>query len=174
MEAMAGEWLEEIEPQPISGRSERLDVIFTSGPVDVAPPSLSTVTIPAPEILPQSLRRLIGSDLKDIPWRTRLPGLKEYRLHDMDGCHVSMFWIRSGLAVPTHTHRGTELTLVLEGGFSDNIGHYVRGDVSYADDTVDHRPVADDDGDCICFVVTEGDLRLTGPVGRFFAPFIRG
>ncbi len=174
MEAMAGEMLEEIEPVSISGRDDRLDAIFASRPIEAPQPAMQPSTSVMHDALPLSLRQFIGCDLKDIPWRTRLPGLKEYRLDDMDGCHVSMLWIRSGQAMPTHTHSGTELTLVLEGGFSDGVGHYVRGDVSFADDTVDHRPVADDDGDCICFAVTEGDLRLTGPVGRFFAPFIRG
>ena len=37
---------------------------------------------------------------------------------------------------------GTELTLVLAGGFSDETGHFLRGDLAEADASVDHRPVA--------------------------------
>ncbi|WP_430512493.1 hypothetical protein [Pannonibacter phragmitetus] len=49
----------------------------------------------------------------------------------------------------------------------------MRGDLAFADDHVDHKPIADDDEDCICFAVTEGHLRLTGPLGRLIAPFMR-
>ena len=75
--------------------------------------------------------------------------------------------------MPSHTHHGTELTLVLTGGFKDEDGHYVAGDVAFADGDVDHKPIADEGEDCICFAVTAGRLQLTGPVGRWFAPFIR-
>jgi putative transcriptional regulator len=121
-----------------------------------------------------SILDFIGRDVEALPWKTRLPGFREYRVAEEDGCVASLLWIRAGQAMPTHTHHGTELTLVLEGGFSDLDGHFVRGDVAYADDDVDHRPIADEGEDCLCFAVTEGSLRLTGPVGRFFAPFIRG
>jgi putative transcriptional regulator len=62
---------------------------------------------------------------------------------------------------------------VLEGGFSDILGSYERGDITINDSSVDHQPVADDDGDCICFAVTDAPLRLTGRIGRLFNPFIR-
>lgn len=173
LEAFGGDMLEAIEPVEISGRDAKLKAIFSDTSYRSASSRETAPRVPA-DILPNTLRDFLGYDLKDVPWRTRLPGMKEYKLGEIDGCNVSMLWIRAGLAMPTHTHHGTELTLVLDGGFSDGIGHYVRGDVSYADESVDHKPVADDDGDCICFAVTEGDLQLTGPVGRFFAPFIRG
>jgi putative transcriptional regulator len=62
---------------------------------------------------------------------------------------------------------------VLEGGFSDGRGHYLRGDVAIADDEVTHRPRADDDGDCLCLTVTEAPVRLAGPLARFLNPFLR-
>ncbi|WP_246270719.1 ChrR family anti-sigma-E factor [Hongsoonwoonella zoysiae] len=173
LEAFGGDMLEEMEPVEISGREAKLKAIFADkGFEDVSPKKVAPRQ--CSDILPNTLRDFLGYDLKDVPWRSRLPGMKEYKLGEIDGCNVSMLWIRAGMAMPTHTHHGTELTLVLEGGFSDGIGHFVRGDVSFADESVDHKPVADDDGDCICFAVTEGNLQLTGPVGRFFAPFIRG
>ena len=39
-----------------------------------------------------------------------------------DGCHVSLYWIRPGRPIPTHTHDGSELTLVLDGAFTDVTG----------------------------------------------------
>ena len=84
-----------------------------------------------------------------------------------------MLRIAPGHGVPQHSHRGTELTLVLEGGFSDITGHYVRGDIQVADQELDHQPVADDHVACICLAVTSDHLRLTGPLGRIIDPFLR-
>jgi putative transcriptional regulator len=56
----------------------------------------------------------------------------------------------------------------LKGGFTDASGHYSRGDIAIADADIDHRPRADEGDDCICFVVNDAALKLTGPVARFF------
>jgi putative transcriptional regulator len=45
--------------------------------------------------------------------------------------------------------------------------------VSEADSQVDHRPVADEDEDCLCLTVTDAPLRLTGWLGRLLSPFVR-
>ena len=80
--------------------------------------------------------------------------------------------IKSGTAMPTHTHEGCELTLVLAGGFSDENGHFLRGDVAEADPSVTHQPVADPGEDCLCLAVTDAPLRLTGAFGRLLNPFL--
>jgi len=75
--------------------------------------------------------------------------------------------VKAGAALPQHTHEGAEYTLLLTGGFSDETGHYRRGDVAIADPSIDHRPVADEGEDCICLAVTDAPLRLTGRFGRY-------
>jgi anti-sigma factor ChrR (cupin superfamily) len=127
-----------------------------------------------PIVFPRPLARYIGHDLHTVPWRSRLPGLKEYRVEDRDGISASLLWIRAGKPMPHHTHEGMETTLVLCGGFTDLKGAYGRGDIAICDEQDDHRPVADDDGeDCVCFAVTDAPLRLTGPIGRIFQRFAR-
>lgn len=171
LEATCGSMLEDVAPLPLDNRDAMLAAIFDSP----LPERIAAVPPPPRNTrLPAALAEFIGKDIAELPWKTKLPGLREYKVAEVDGCTASLLWIRAGMAMPTHTHHGTELTLVVEGGFSDGEGHYVRGDVAYADDDVDHRPVADEGEDCICFAVTEGSLRLTGPIGRFFAPFLRG
>jgi putative transcriptional regulator len=81
--------------------------------------------------------------------------------------------IKAGRSIPSHTHRGPEVTLVLDGGFSDQRGHYSRGDVCVADDTVEHRPVADPDGECLCLALSGGPIRFKGWLGSLLAPFMR-
>ena len=62
---------------------------------------------------------------------------------------------------------------MLQGGFSDVTGHFLRGDVCDADSGVEYRPVADLDEVCVCLVVTDSPLRLTGWLGRLLNPFMR-
>lgn len=126
---------------------------------------------PAP-VLPEPLRSYIGGDIDHIRWRRTIPGLHEADIRCAGGS-VRMMRIRSGMGMPQHTHRGDEFTLVLAGGFSDDTGHYLRGDFAATDPTVDHRPIADDDGDCICIAFTDAPLRLTGRFLRWLNPLMR-
>lgn len=171
MEALAGTGLDEVDPVAFLDRDAALKAIFegvhpSGDPIEVERSAVSSD-------LPTSLLSIAKGPIADLPWKTLLPGVKECRFGEIDGCNVSAIWVKGGRAMPSHTHHGTELTLVLQGGFRDLSGHYVRGDIAFADDSVDHRPIADDGEDCICFAVTEGRLQLTGLVGRFIAPFVR-
>jgi len=172
LETLASTGLADSDPVEFSDRDSALAAIFDSEePIrDVG----SVRQCAADSGVPESLRSIIGPSMDSVAWKTLLPGVKECKLGEIDGCDASLIWVRAGRAMPSHTHHGTELTLVLQGGFKDTDGHYVTGDVAFADDDVDHRPIADDGDDCICFAVTAGRLELTGPVGRWFAPFMRG
>jgi putative transcriptional regulator len=72
-----------------------------------------------------------------------------------------------------HTHRGNEYTLVLDGSFSDKAGDYHQGDFILADTQTIHQPKAANDGDCICFAVTDAPLKMTGFFGRLLNPFLK-
>jgi len=173
LETLAGVGLDASEPVALSNRDKALSDIFNTDEADLndnQPVLHAAVEEPS---VPDSLRTIIGDSLESLPWKTLLPGVKECKLGEIDGCNSSLLWVRAGRAMPSHTHHGTELTLVLKGGFRDDDGHYVAGDVAYADDDIDHKPIADEGEDCICFAVTAGRLELTGPVGRWFAPFMR-
>lgn len=171
LEVLSGRAVDDAPAISVSRRDTKLAAIFASGA-----PARPAPRIAAPRSrkrLPDSICRFVGHDFDGIPWRTRLPGFREYKVGDFEGLKTSLFWIRSGQTIPSHTHDGGEVTLVLEGGFSDILGSYERGDISINDSTVDHQPVADDDGDCIGFAVTDAPLRLTGILGRLINPFIR-
>lgn len=169
LEAMVGLELMDIEPAPLSDPNAMMEAIFSSD----AEPKIEHAGFAA-DGTPGPLKSFIGSTISDIPWKkNRFAGFEEVQLGEFDGCKATLFKLQAGQGVPHHTHHGTEMTLVLKGGFSDGTGHYVEGEIVVADGTVDHRPVADDDGECICFAVTDAPLRLTGPLGRFVAPFIR-
>jgi putative transcriptional regulator len=73
---------------------------------------------------------------------------------------------RPGAPMFSHTHDGVEATLVLCGALEDRGRIYRRGDVAIATAADDHRPRILDEGVCICFIVTTGKMRFTGPFSR--------
>jgi putative transcriptional regulator len=166
MEDMAGAMMDSSRPIDLGSRDRRLQAIFASAP----PADLEQA--PGSDILPPVLRDFIGRDVADVPWRTKLPGFREWDIGEVDGCHVSLFCIRPGRRIPAHTHEGSELSLVLDGAFTDFKGRYGRGDISVADETVDHRPTAEPDRPCIGFSVTDAPLRLTGPLAQRLADIV--
>ncbi|RUM25137.1 transcriptional regulator [Rhizobium vallis] len=156
LELLAGDALENAAGVAIADRERQLQAIFASTS-SVLPP----VARPKHTLFPRALRDFVGFEVEDVPWRKRLPGFKEYSL-DMDGCEVNLMWIRQGRALPAHTHKGMELILILDGAFNDERGRFGPGDISIADETIDHRPVAEKDRPCIAFAVSDGPVRLTG------------
>jgi putative transcriptional regulator len=115
--------------------------------------------------MPAPLVALTGHDFNGLSWKSVLPGIKEYKIEGLQDGEASVLWIKPGRTMPSHTHDGSEYTLVLKGGFRDLSGHYRRGDIAIADAEIDHHPKADDDEDCICFAFTEHPVRLTGFFG---------
>ncbi len=79
---------------------------------------------------------------------------------------VNLIKIKAGSKVPAHTHKGTEVTVVINGSFKDAYGDYNVGDFLIRDASYNHSPTAD--VDCICFAVTDAPLHYTG----LFGPFI--
>ena len=73
--------------------------------------------------------------------------------------------IEAGRRMPSHTHLGQELTLVLQGSFADATGSYTKGDVATADGSIDHQPRAGEGELCLCLAVEDAPLRLTGISG---------
>lgn len=174
LEAAAGRALEGGEgtapPLPaVVHRDAKLAAIFA---LEADPAPAPAEVAPSSDVLPAPLARFVGRALADIPWRRLLPGVRVYRVGRSGAGHAALLWVRAGGQLPMHTHEGSETTLLLTGGFSDVTGHYRRGDIALADPEVDHHPVADKDEDCLCFVVTDAPLRLTGPIGRLVQPFL--
>ena len=129
-------------------------------------------TVPARSDVPRPLRPYIGRELGQVPWRAVTHGLS-YRMLIKDG-PVKAYVTKSapGAGIGVHSHRGNELTLVLQGGFSDEAGHYERGDLIAATPAIRHAPVADADGDCITLAMTDAPLTFpnwaVGLIARIF------
>lgn len=124
-------------------------------------------------LIPAPLRRYLPASLVDLDWRRAGPALEEARIPlPGEGYKASLYRIKPDRHIPVHTHGGNEFTLVLDGGFSDDGQHFVRGDVAVADATREHSPTADPEG-CLSFAIIDAPLKLTGPFGRLLNPFMR-
>ncbi|MEW6990992.1 ChrR family anti-sigma-E factor [Colwelliaceae bacterium 6441] len=89
-----------------------------------------------------------------------------------DEIHTSLLHIQPGGGVPEHTHKGFELTLLLEGTFHDHNGEYVKGDFIMLDSSNTHHPISENG--CLCYTVandalhfTQGINKLLNPIGSF-------
>ncbi|MEM7026181.1 MAG: ChrR family anti-sigma-E factor [Pseudomonadota bacterium] len=171
LEAVGGALLEELPPEPVDDDSLAMLLarIERPEPKVEPPPPVDGGAI----VLPQPLRGYVGGSMKHLEWRRMGPIAEARLLTNSEGFTTRLLKIKAGTAMPSHTHAGNEMTLVLQGGFSDVTGHYVRGDVAEADSDVDHRPIADEGEDCLCLAVTDAPLRLTSRIGRMLNPFVR-
>lgn len=151
-------------------------------PMAAAPPHLPEA-IPAvvhrPERvdeagLPATINRLVGGGLERVDWSFVSPGVHVSKLPlsaSSEGL-LMLIKIAAGRGIPEHGHGGSELTLVLKGSFTDKSGRFACGDVSDLDEDVEHEPVADLDGECICLFASESKLKFKGVLPRLLQPII--
>jgi len=78
---------------------------------------------------------------------------------------VKLYRLEPGKGVPTHTHQGSEVTLVLTGAFADGRDRFGPGDVSVASPDITHKPVAEKGDVCFALAITDAPLQLTGALG---------
>lgn len=158
-EAIGGALIELVEPRAL--RSSDVALTEPGSREAATPPSA------APSMFPEPLASYLPAGGAGIRWRTTMPGHFEYRLpKSVRGGRASLLRVPPGRAMPAHGHRGQELTLVLNGGFTDAAGHFGVGDLALADQAVEHQPMADPGDDCIVLIILEAPVRLTHPLGR--------
>ncbi len=169
-ERLGGDLLEEITPLPLSAASrERVlarleEIVPTEEPGDELPP----VEAPSDK-LPPPLRALLSEEFDSIRWQPLGPGIRQMQL-DRGRGGARLLRIAPGTSMPMHGHGGSELTLVLQGSYCDEIGRFAAGDVADLDPGVEHQPIADTDRPCICLIATDAPLRFRGLVPRLLQP----
>lgn len=172
-DAVGGCLLEEgepaaLEPSCLESVLERISAggaPITSAPV-VGGPVIGRPVFPAP------LREYVGGDLDAVRWRRVGGGVCQALIESDGGATVRLLRIPAGAAVPDHGHRGTEMTLVLQGAFRDETDRFGRGDVEIANEEMEHKPVAEPGQDCVCLAATDAPLRFRGIIPRLVQPFV--
>jgi len=92
---------------------------------------------------------------------------------DVQGTKTYLMFVKRGMVMPEHTHRGREITLMLKGNYSDQGGTYRRGDFVLCDEAVCHSPAMGGDEDCLCLVTQEGLILPKTWLGKLLQPFAR-
>ncbi len=124
-------------------------------------------------VLPTALQDYVGGDLSAVKWRSVGMGVRQAILPTSKDATVRLLHIPAGCAVPDHGHRGTELTLVLQGAFKDENDRFGVGDLEIATEADEHTPVAEEGLDCICLAATDAPLKFNGILQRIAQPFLR-
>lgn len=129
-------------------------------------------------IPPAVMRLLCGNCTeRSIRWKKMQNGVEAVSLHVPVGspCRHRLRLVRLAphQETPAHRHGGREMTLVLQGSFSDHTGSFAAGDLCVIDDArFIHAPKAGPEG-CLCLILTEAPLRFTRTRIRFFNFFRR-
>ena len=173
-EALGGALIEaECEPATMSNAA--LDNVLArldSGCEESAACATECKNMPVDFDVPAPLQNTLAEQQKG-KWATLFPGMKAYDLElNCKQSTARFMQARPGLKSPHHHHRGMEITLVLDGAFTDETGAYKRGDLIVTDDTLEHTPVACKMQGCTCLVVTTAPIRLTG-IASLLNPFLK-
>lgn len=121
-----------------------------------------------------TVKQVRQGNLEGLSWRKVTKTLRIADLGAIDGAaEFSLYHIAEGGSIPQHDHSGTEMTLVLQGGFSDESGTYHAGDFVTRESGEEHSPTAIAGGDCICLAVLESPLRFTRWHHRLLSPLLQ-
>jgi putative transcriptional regulator len=170
MQAVGAAIFETLDPVPVG--DALLERVLAR--LDEEPPLSYPRARSVQDATPALLSRLMAGDFTDLVWKKVTDALRVSPIRTGDPqFEFSLLHIKAGGMIPPHDHRGSEMTLILQGGFSDDRGSYHAGDFIYraADDV--HAPQAFEGEDCLCLAVIDAPLRFTGWKHRWMNPFLR-
>lgn len=167
---IGGALLEKITPA--SSDAEGFDKLMTKIESEPEQPAITTGAPSKNNSNP--LLRYLPAPLEQLPWQRQTNEIAKFDLTGLlntPGFQIALQKIKAGARVPTHTHKGFEYTVILTGGFSDELGVYHAGDFIARDTSHEHSPTALQNEDCICLTVLNAPLKFTG-WQRIFNPFM--
>lgn len=123
--------------------------------------------------LPRAIDKLCRGNPDNLRWRGIGKHFRHARLQLGDPQReTSLLHIRAGSAVPRHRHRGDEITVVLQGSFSDNEDQYRVGDFIVRTPGEVHKPVASQDEDCLCLSTLDAPIQMNNWLLRLLMPLL--
>ena len=179
LQNLGGLLFEKLEPVAVDAAAlqsvwAKIDAAAAHG-VAVAEPvteAVPTATAAAASI-PKPLRALLPGGYDGVRWSRLLPGLRAATLDVGDSEHVvALHRLQPGGKVPRHDHRGTEITIVLNGSFSDEYGVYRDGDFIVREPADVHQPLVARNEECICLAAQAAPVRFTQHFWRLLNPLL--
>jgi putative transcriptional regulator len=171
-DALGGAMLDSAGTEPMPDDAVE-DVLARITSLPQAPRAPSRAPMRTDPRVPAPLRDYIGGSLDGVRWRSLGTGARQAILPTGRDATARLLCIPAGQQMPDHGHNGLEMTLVLQGAFLDGAVRFGVGDVEIADQSTEHRPVAEAWGDCICLAATDSKLRFSGLIPRLAQPFFR-
>jgi putative transcriptional regulator len=104
-------------------------------------------------------------------WKKLAGGINQASVTLDDQTQCEFLYMKPGSQVPVHKHQGSEVTLVLDGSFSDESGHYKQSDFVVRTASDMHKPASEEG--CLCFAVLDSPLTFTEGLARLLNPLIR-
>jgi len=174
LNALGGAMLSRLDSEPMddSALGATLARLDEHEPARPRPPALDSRTR---GVVPAPLQRYLPRSIHELDWRDVIGGVSEYCFETgVPGYKTALMRIAPGRAMPKHSHLGEEYTVVLEGAYDDEGGlRLERGDICEAGPGDRHRPVADPAAGCLCLIVLDAPLRLSGLLGAVINPFLK-
>ncbi len=118
-----------------------------------------------------SVPKVLGKFVeKDLTWSKYLGRLSHANVNIGGGNLAQFIFMESGAGVPEHTHKGNEITLVLDGEFSDGLSVYKNGDLTFMNGEHRHSPAVETEEGCLVFSIIDQPLQFTNNWARIINP----
>jgi putative transcriptional regulator len=172
LNALGGRLLDQLEPQSANTDGLKDSVMAL---LDQQAPAEEEPVVQANNThIPACLKQFIPGDYSELSWQSKSPSIQTVPLcTDENGAQVALLKIKPGGKVGHHSHMGDEVTMILEGSFSDEFGIYRKGDFMLHGSDHKHKPIATKDAECICLIVQDAPIQFTGFFSRLLNPFLR-
>ena len=118
--------------------------------------------------LPRTLRRHVKNTGN---WSRLVGKLWQAPVDLGDIGKANFMYMEKGGRVPEHTHKGTEMTLVVDGQYGDGIAEYDCGDFTTMNNQHNHLPHSEADDGCLVFTIVDQPLHFTAGIARLLNPF---
>jgi len=188
LQAVGGDLLAAIEPAPMAATALDATLARLDAPASALAATASPVAVPVSPIAapasPRAARPVAAAvsppdrpPLADgVEWPASLrhcgisrwhwmgPGMRWSRVTLPYASPGALFLLKipPGRSLPSHTHRGIELTQVLCGSFHDGRSLFGPGDFDATDEDVHHQPVVRPGEICVCLAYVGGRLAFDG------------
>lgn len=163
--AQAEQTWNEIETEAMDFSDMLQDILATpSEQMQVLPKPVASIDLAGQQFtLPHAFR-----SFKRFTWSAFGAINRARVISDEKNVRASLLHISKGGEIPTHQHKGYELTLLLDGCFSDEHGTYSKGDFILLDGDVKHSPKTEEG--CLCYTVQDAPLHFTRGMSKVLNP----